>query len=50
MTAGLVWIKLNETTINAVDTSSSSVFDRYYQTSPNVFAKTSNNRTWDNLI
>lgn len=48
VTAGKLWLKLDESLIAAIDTSGSDTFDRYYRDSPSGFIKQSAQTQWDN--
>lgn len=48
VTAGKLWVKLVDESINAIDTSGADTFDRYYRDGVGGWTKTTGNTQWDN--
>jgi hypothetical protein len=48
LTAGKLWVKLDENNISAIDTSGADTFDRYYYNG-SAWVKTTGQTQWDNL-
>ncbi len=48
VTTGDVWVKLNKSTVAAINTSGADRFDRYYRDNPTGWIKQSTQAQWDN--